>query len=97
MIEKKSLAYLNIKQEDIGSRLDRILLKYFDNLSFIKIQKLIRVGFFKVNNRKVKANYKVNTSDKIQYNNREINENKFKNYTLYTSHLPIDFVGLSMG
>ena len=58
MIEKKSLAYLNIKQEDIGSRLDRILLKYFDNLSFIKIQKLIRVGFFKVNNRKVKANYK---------------------------------------
>ena len=77
MIEKKSLAYLNIKQEDIGSRLDRILLKYFDNLSFIKIQKLIRVGFFKVNNRKVKANYKVNTSDKIQYNNNSINENKF--------------------
>ncbi|MDA9708397.1 RluA family pseudouridine synthase [Alphaproteobacteria bacterium] len=78
MIEKKSLASFNIKQEDIGSRLDQILLKKFDNLSFIKIQKLIRVGFFKVNSRKVKASYKVNIFDKIQYSNKSINENKFK-------------------
>jgi len=78
MVEKKSLASFNIKQEDIGSRLDKILLKKFDSLSFIKIQKLIRVGFFKVNSRKVKANYKVNVSDKIQYSNKSINENKFK-------------------
>tara|TARA_Y100000591_G_C21759895_1_gene659545 strand:- start:53 stop:1018 length:966 start_codon:yes stop_codon:yes gene_type:complete len=76
MIEKKSLASLNIKQEDIGIRLDKILLKKFNNLSFIKVQKLIRVGFFKVNNKKVKANYKINVSDKIQYNNKSINENK---------------------
>ena len=78
MIEKKGLTSLNIKQEDIGSRLDKVLLKKFDSLSFIKIQKLIRVGFFKVNSRKVKANYKVKVSDKIQYSNRSINENKFK-------------------
>ena len=78
MIEKKSLAFLNIKQEDIGIRLDKFLLKKFNNLSFIKIQKLIRVGFFKVNNRKVKANYKVNVSDKIQYSNKSINENENK-------------------
>ena len=49
MIEKKSLAYLDIKKEDIGIRLDKILLKKFNSLSFIKIQKLIRTGFFKVN------------------------------------------------
>ena len=78
MIEKKGLTSLNIKQEDTGSRLDKVLLKKFDSLSFIKIQKLIRVGFFKVNSRKVKANYKVNVSDKIQYSNKSINENKFK-------------------
>tara|TARA_X000000950_G_scaffold259673_1_gene328273 strand:- start:183 stop:1148 length:966 start_codon:yes stop_codon:yes gene_type:complete len=77
MIEKKSLVSLNIKQEDIGIRLDKILLKQFNSLSFIKIQKLIRVGFFKVNNKKAKANYKVNVTDKIQYNNQSINENKF--------------------
>ena len=78
MIEKKSLASLNIKKEDIGIRLDKILLKKFNSLSFIKIQKLIRIGFFKVNNRKVKSNYKVNEADKIEYSNNSINENKFK-------------------
>ena len=78
MIEKKSLASLNIKQEDIGIRLDKILLKKFNSLSFIKIQKLIRVGFFKVNNRKVKANYKVSASDRIQYSNKSVNENVSK-------------------
>ena len=77
MVEIKSLAFLNIKQEDVGIRLDKILLKKFNSLSFIKIQKLIRIGFFKVNNKKVKANYKVNVSDIIQYSNRSINENKF--------------------
>ena len=78
MIEKKSLAFLNIKKEDIGSRLDKILLKKFNSLSYIKIQKLIRTGFFKVNYRKVKANYKVNESDKIQYSYKSINENESK-------------------
>ena len=78
MIEKKSLASLNIKKEDIGIRLDKILLKKFHSLSFIKIQKLIRIGFFKVNNRKVKSNYKVNEDDKIVYSNNSIIENKFK-------------------
>ena len=78
MTEKKSLASLNIKKEDIGIRLDKILLKKFNSLSFIKIQKLIRIGFFKVNNRKVKSNYKVNEADKIVYSNNSINENKFK-------------------
>ena len=78
MTEKKSLASLNIKKEDIGIRLDKVLLKKFNSLSFFKIQKLIRIGFFKVNNRKVKSNYIVNESDKIVYSNNSITENKFK-------------------
>ena len=81
MIERKSLASLYIKKEDIGIRLDKILLKKFNNLSFIKIQKLIRIGFFKVNKRKVKSNYKVNESDTIQYSSKLINENKSKKDT----------------
>ena len=81
MIEKKNLASLNIKKEDVGIRLDKILLKKFNSLNFIKIQKLIRIGFFKVNNRKVKSNYKINVADKIQYSNKLINENKFKKDT----------------
>ena len=48
MTEKKSLAFLSIKKEDIGIRLDKILLKKFNSLSFIKIQKLIRIGFLKL-------------------------------------------------
>ena len=78
MIEKKSIAFLNIKKEDIGTRLDKILLKKFNSLSFIKIQKLIRIGFFKVNNRKVKSNYKINEADKIVYSSNSITESKFK-------------------
>ena len=81
MVEKKSLASLNIKKEDIGIRLDKILLKKFNSLSFIKIQKLIRIGFFKVNNRKVKSNYKIDLDDKIQYSNNSISENKFRKDT----------------
>ena len=81
MVEKKSLASLNIKKEDLGIRLDKILLKKFNNLSFIKIQKLIRIGFFKVNNRKVKSNYKIDLDDKIQYSNNSISENKFRKDT----------------
>ena len=78
MIEKKSIVSICIKKEDIGIRLDKAILKKFSSLSFIKIQKLIRIGFFKVNNRKVKSNYKINVADKIQYSNKAINENKFK-------------------
>ena len=78
MTEKKSLVSLYIKKEDIGIRLDKILLKKFNSLSFIKIQKLIRIGFFKVNNRKVKSNYKVNEADKIVYSSNSITESKFK-------------------
>ena len=81
MIAKKNLTSLNIKKEDIGIRLDKILLKKFNSLNFIKIQKLIRTGFFKVNNRKVKSNYKVSVADEIQYSNKSIDESKFKKDT----------------
>ena len=81
MIAKKNLTSLNIKKEDIGIRLDKILLKKFNSLNFIKIQKLIRTGFFKVNNRKVKSNYKINVADEIQYSSKSIDENKIKKDT----------------
>ena len=72
MKKKNSLAAFNINIKDNGVRLDKILLKKFNNLNFIKIQKLIRVGFFKVNQKRVKSNYKVKSSDLIQYNDKII-------------------------
>ena len=44
--------YLEIKKDSEGLRLDKFLLNSFKNLNFIKVQKLIRIGFFKVNNKK---------------------------------------------
>ena len=66
MTEKNFLASLNIEKEDVGSRLDRILLKKFNSLSFIKVQKLIRVGFFRVNNKKLSLFSKYINNKKIK-------------------------------
>lgn len=46
--------YLEIKKDSEGLRLDKFLLNIFKDLNFIKIQKLIRIGFFKVNSKKKK-------------------------------------------
>ena len=75
MMKKNSLDAFNINLDDDGVRLDKILLKKFENLSFIKAQKLIRVGYFKVNLKRVKSNYKVKVHDLIQYNKKLILQN----------------------
>ena len=73
-----SLDAFNINKDDNGVRLDKVLLKKFENLSFIKLQKLIRVGFFKVNKKRVKPNYKVKIYDLVQYNSKLVVENTIK-------------------
>ena len=72
MKKKNSLDAFNINKDDDGVRLDKILLNKIENLSFIKVQKLIRVGFFKVNQKRVKPNHKVKAYDLVQYNNKLI-------------------------
>ena len=46
------LNYFNIDEENQGNRLDRFLIQKFRTLSYINIQKLIRIGLFKVNKKK---------------------------------------------
>ncbi len=75
MKKKNHLDAFSIEQEDNGIRLDKVLFKKFQNLNFVKVQKLIRVGFFKVNQKRVKSNYRVNSYDLIQYNNKLVLEN----------------------
>tara|TARA_E500000178_G_C16969701_1_gene730297 strand:- start:120 stop:287 length:168 start_codon:yes stop_codon:yes gene_type:complete len=44
--------YLIVDKKDEDERIDKFLLKKYKNFNFIKIQKLIRIGFFKVNLKK---------------------------------------------
>ena len=55
-----------IVSEDFSkSRLDRWLRKHFPGLSQGEIEIALRRGNIKVNNNKVKSNYRINTNDKI--------------------------------
>ena len=56
-----------VKVEDVGNRIDKFFLKKNSQLSFSVIQKQIRIGYIKVNSLKVKANYKIQEKDIIQY------------------------------
>ena len=56
-----------VKEEDVGYRIDKFFIKKNSQLSFSVIQKQIRIGYIKVNSLKVKANYKIQEKDIIQY------------------------------
>ena len=44
--------YIEITKDSKDVRLDKYLLNRFKNLNFTNIQKLIRLGYFKVNKKK---------------------------------------------
>ena len=62
MYEKSVLI---VKKENEKERLDKFLLRSFKNISFAKLQKLIRKGYIKVNSKKKKSSYKIQTNDKV--------------------------------
>ena len=41
--------FLEVEKEDENQRFDKFLQRKINNLSYVKIQKLIRIGFFRVN------------------------------------------------
>ena len=59
--------FYTVKSEDVGNRIDKFFHRRNLQLSFSVIQKQIRIGFIKVNNLKVKAHYKIQEKDIIQY------------------------------
>ena len=56
-----------VKEEEIDQRLDKFLFKKIKNITYPKVQKMIRKGYFKVNLEKKKPNYKIESKDKIYY------------------------------
>ena len=59
----------NIKQDYIGTRLDRWIRKNIFNLPQSLIEKSLRKGKIKVNDKKVKSLYKLQLNDNIILNN----------------------------
>ena len=64
---KSKINLYTVKVDDVGNRIDKFFLKKNSQLSFSVIQKQIRIGYIKVNSLKVKANYKIQEKDIIQY------------------------------
>ena len=75
----------NIKQDYIGTRLDRWIRKNIFNLPQSLIEKSLRKGEIKVNDKKVKSLYKLQLNDNIILNNfnytPDINKKKTHPYT----------------
>ena len=47
--------FLEVEKEDENLRFDKFLQSKINSLSYAKIQKLIRIGYFKVNQEKKKV------------------------------------------
>ena len=75
--------FLEVEKEDENQRFDKFLQSKINSLSYAKIQKLIRIGYFKVNQEKKKSNYKIKNSDKILCKNLiDLNTEKKDNFAI---------------
>ena len=61
-----------------GIRLDAYISKKVEDMSRVKVQRLIEEGNILVNEKKVKASYKINIGDKIEISEEEIKESEIK-------------------
>ena len=59
----------NVEETFNNMRIDRWLRKNLGELPQSFIEKNLRNGKIKINNKKVKSSYKVNTNEKIELNN----------------------------
>jgi len=85
----KSDKYINFKitLNDDQKRVDNIIRKFLPNMPLKSIFKSIRSGDIRINNKKVKQNYKVNLDDilmiyKPLLNNKKNDENEAIKYKL---------------
>ncbi|HEY3426235.1 MAG TPA: RluA family pseudouridine synthase [Negativicutes bacterium] len=62
----KPINVIETSEINIGERLDVFLTQHFKTASRSHLQKLISAGQVKINNRQVKANYKIQTGDLIE-------------------------------
>lgn len=78
---------LFVSDNDVGIRIDKYISDYLDNYTRSQIQKLIKDGFVYVNNKNVKANYKVRTNDYIV-----INIKTAETLVIKPENIPIDVI-----
>lgn len=76
-----------VDAEDKGSRLDKLISVKFSEFSRVAIQRMIENENIKVNNKKVKASYKVNENDFI-----ELEEEEVKETDLVAEDIPLDVI-----
>ncbi len=70
-----------INENEYGQRLDRYISKYYKNLSFAKIQKMIRSKDIKVNGKRTNNDYRLMQGDEITvfiYTNKLENTKKYE-------------------
>lgn len=68
---------IKINETQSGQRLDKYISKYYKELPFIKIQKMIREKDIKVNGKKADNDYRLTAGDEISvFIYREVQENK---------------------
>lgn len=76
-----------VLEEDSGIRLDKLISLKFNEFSRVAIQRLIETEKIKVNGKKVKVSYKVNSNDII-----EIEEEEVKETDLIPEDIPLDVI-----
>ena len=76
-----------VKKEDMNKRIDKLISEVYKDISRVMIQKLIIEENLKVNDNKVKASYKVNVGDIIEFNIDEPEELDIK-----AQDIPVDVI-----
>ena len=70
--------FFYVTDKDINSRIDRWFKKVVSNVPQSFIEKNIRKGNIRVNNKKTKSSYKLNKNDIVVFHNLNFTENKNK-------------------
>lgn len=64
--DKPTVKYLQVKPDEAGQRLDNYLIKYLKGLPKSNIYRILRKGEVRVNKRRAKPDYRINSGDEIR-------------------------------
>ncbi len=73
---KKNMIKHVVTQDDVGCRVDRVVKSLFPNIGYVFLQKLFRQGKIKVNNKRAKANQRLEENDLIQVFSNQVLSNQ---------------------
>ena len=82
-----NISLIKVRNDDYGLRLDTWFKKYFPNIQFNHLQKLLRTGQIRVNGSRVKCNAHIEAGQTIRIpplTNKELMPKKKKNYIQFS-------------